>query len=237
MKINFSLKSVFDEFLAKASPEPRARDENGERQNDTDATIDLDSESEDEHNVQIEKEKDERSELDIENSTASKNNVQVDNPESTIPNNNTQRIAEMEQLMIVIDRNEVPSQLNNMRIRRRKQTKRKKQPDIKYSCEICQKKFNCTPDLISHRKNHLKQFPIHCKICLQFFTNSNEKVVHENVCTKLRFECYVCKLTVRRRCDLTEHMRTHSGTPLKCKHCVKRYRYKRNLNKHIQYSH
>lgn len=49
------------------------------------------------------------------------------------------------------------------------------QSEGSFICEICQKRVDHSMHLIFHRKRHLNQYPIHCRICLQFFSIGRSK--------------------------------------------------------------
>lgn len=99
-----------------------------------------------------------------------------------------------------------------------KRTKSKGSVGKKQQCEVCRKVFHRSQLLLFHRRIHLDEFPIHCRICFYTFAEEKQRTFHENNCDKLRYECYVCKRTKTNRRDLENHIRTHSGIkPFSCK--------------------
>lgn len=215
--------------MAEVSPEHQPQnvatvEKNAEKENDSDAgTIYLDSESEDE--------KEERVGPEIENT------IKSNNPKHTITKNTRcPGMDEIQRVKIVLDKSEVASQLNALHVRRQRQTeqRRKEMNRIKRRKELS----NSTA-LIYHRKKHLNEFPIHCRVCFKLFSNSSEKRDHEMICTILRYECYACKFISQDRTGMTRHMRIHmpGKKPFGCEYCNKKYIQKWNLDRHVKLWH
>lgn len=75
-------------------------------------------------------------------------------------------------------------------------------------CEICRKKTG-ESFLIYHRRIHLIEYPIHCRLCFEIFFKYTEKDLHEENCQKLRYECYRCRKTLPYYAALEQHMQRH----------------------------
>lgn len=94
-----------------------------------------------------------------------------------------------------------------------------------FICEICQKIVNHSMHLIFHRKRHLNQYPIHCRICLQFFSSDEAKIAHESQCNERRFDCYACGMILSSLASLKYHFQIHSGVgSFQCENSPKRFK-------------
>lgn len=119
-----------------------------------------------------------------------------------------------------------------------KRQKSKKSSGKVLKCTVCRKVFRGERVLIFHRRIHLDEFPIHCRVCLDTFLNEKQRERHENNCEKLRYECYVCRKIINLRANLVTHMRTHSGRrPFGCEYCTRRFKVKSNWKKHQKSAH
>lgn len=99
------------------------------------------------------------------------------------------------------------------------------QSEKSFICEICQKSVNHSMHLIFHRKRHLSLNSINCRICLELFSAEKEKIVHENQCNKLRYDCYACGMILSSLDSLKYHFRVHSGFgSFKCENSPKRFK-------------
>lgn len=83
----------------------------------------------------------------------------------------------------------------------------------KNKCEICRKLYCSSYDLQVHRMGHLMPDTIHCSVCLRIFDENGEKTKHESKCKLLRYECYLCRKTLRDRGRCTQHLRWHTHKP------------------------
>lgn len=105
-------------------------------------------------------------------------------------------------------------------------------------CEICHDRSRSSMRLIYHRKKHLAEFPIHCRICLRFFSSVQRKSAHQDKCNKLRYDCYACGMITASLAQLKNHFRTHSGEkPFKCEKCPKKYAADSDLSTHMKRAH
>jgi uncharacterized C2H2 Zn-finger protein len=101
-------------------------------------------------------------------------------------------------------------------------------------CEVCDRAFKETDQLIAHMACHVEANPFECLQCGKRFAKACRLRDHR----KLHFEVGACACT---QCDkrfytqnkLKEHMRTHTGeTPLKCEECGKSFKRHSNLSEH-----
>lgn len=100
-------------------------------------------------------------------------------------------------------------------------------------CEVCEKKFKSQAQLVSHRQQHLKEFPFHCRICMRGFSIRKTNYLHEQNCTFDRWECHLCKYSAPCHTHLEIHMRKHSGLrPFKCSKCSSKCKSKSELAMH-----
>lgn len=108
----------------------------------------------------------------------------------------------------------------------------------KYHCQICGKDFAEQKGLERHSNFHPTELPFRCRICLMRFASINQMKGHETVCTRQRFECYLCRFTSLHWhfSRFLVHFRKHTGEmPFECQHCAKRFSSNRMHTFHMKY--
>lgn len=100
-----------------------------------------------------------------------------------------------------------------------------------FKCPDCWKKFFRLSDFLIHQKRH-KEKDYKCSVCYRNFISKNMLELHQ---CGIRFECY-CKKTFVTRKGLRLHQETHNiGNAYKCGECGKIFLYKRGLKVHMAY--
>lgn len=109
----------------------------------------------------------------------------------------------------------------------------------KWVCHICEKKFQSASHLTVHRSSHhLKDFPVHCRICFVGFSNMESCKTHELYCKIKRWECFLCHYPASYRNYLEDHMHLHSGVKrFECHICSTNYSTKPHLKRHFETTH
>lgn len=104
-----------------------------------------------------------------------------------------------------------------------------------YRCDICRKGFTQMSDIKRHKVTHTNLIPFHCRGCYRGFDQETERDAHEKVCKKHRYECHICrKFVTVHKYAITVHMRKHNGgRPFRCEICLKDFKYKCALKRHL----
>lgn len=108
-----------------------------------------------------------------------------------------------------------------------------------FSCDICNFKFKRQFQLTKHKSIvHLQSKKEICKIC-GWVTKSKKKLaLHRKICTTSVLQCDICKKMFGAKSSLEYHLKAHSSErPFPCDICGARFKYKRNVYKHILYVH
>lgn len=61
---------------------------------------------------------------------------------------------------------------------------KKKMIRSKFQCDVCLQTYRQTSRLIFHRRVHLDDGSVHCRICLCRLSTKTERAIHEKKCTK-----------------------------------------------------
>lgn len=131
-----------------------------------------------------------------------------------------------------------------------------------YECPQCAHTFDCSEDLLEHRKNAL-QSKLICPICHEVFLKCSRKGTHMktvhtdseincpfcyltyknlyNWCRHqlghlglVSFECITCGRCFNRAYEYKQHLKTHSGDrPFGCHACDKSFLSESNLRRHL----
>lgn len=66
------------------------------------------------------------------------------------------------------------------------------------TCEVCKSHFQSRNALVYHRQIHLDNLNHFCRTCLQSnFSSYFYRNIHEERCKYVRYECYICKMSLR----------------------------------------
>lgn len=142
------------------------------------------------------------------NQSPNQSNIDI-NPE------NTDIKSELESQRSTEIDSSVPCQSSSSASRMKKKT-----IPSNFRCEVCQKRFKLTRELVFHRRIHLNDDAEHCRICFCRLTTKAARAAHENNCDTRRYECYLCGRLTMNKLRLFEHMRIHSWQrPFKCILC------------------
>ncbi|XP_064459626.1 zinc finger protein 43-like [Ornithodoros turicata] len=126
-----------------------------------------------------------------------------------------------------------------------------------FACNLCSRTFKVSRGLTIHmsqshpetRKWHTLtvlrslNYPHPCDQCLMKFKTTAELKAHKLIRhlgvrpppphTMKRYSCSHCPRMFAFNCELTHHMRIHTGEmPYTCEHCQKKFRYAHSLRKH-----
>ncbi|XP_052756067.1 zinc finger protein 726-like isoform X2 [Galleria mellonella] len=105
-------------------------------------------------------------------------------------------------------------------------------------CQICSEKFNCWPQLFSHRLVHLPEKGGKCHICgkryaTPLYLEYHYRTLHYNGETML--QCSLCSRSYGTPRKLRSHMRSsHAEVKYICDYCSKRFIEKSTLRTHIR---
>ena len=112
------------------------------------------------------------------------------------------------------------------------------------TCERCGRNFRDPGDLRKHiRVVHDKIKNFKCDICGHVFANQSNLNVHMNhhiepSLKERKFKCEKCEWRAINMSQLRIHMKTHIETlDFKCPHCVKQFKCKTYLEKHVRHIH
>lgn len=120
--------------------------------------------------------------------------------------------------------------------------------ELKYSCNLCDKKFNTRLNLRNHKYSHndvrvkykTKRIQVICHFCGCTFAAKSllrAHIVRRHTEYK-PYKCEVCHKTFAHPTILRTHLRTHSDdTPFKCKMCDEAFKKKPGLDRHMRKIH
>lgn len=81
-------------------------------------------------------------------------------------------------------------------------------PEKKFSCQFCQRKFKYKHVKENHEKIHTGEKPFQCELCLKSFRRSHHLQVHMRLHTgELPFQCYLCDRKFRQRANYDRHLK------------------------------
>lgn len=104
-----------------------------------------------------------------------------------------------------------------------------------HRCDVCLKSFSFSSQLEHHRVVHVRHYRFHCVGCARGFEKEAEKVMHDKICQRRRFECHICQeFSTRGKADLKIHMIKHTGEKaFSCDVCFTYFGTKRSLRSHF----
>lgn len=108
-----------------------------------------------------------------------------------------------------------------------------------YKCNLCDKSFYHSQNLVQHRKLHSSTKEFICPNCDKAFSTQHNLDVHFIVHTKLKkFACAVCDKMFARKAEVRDHERTHTGEkPFGCEFCNATFAQRSNLLSHKRATH
>ncbi|XP_053697215.1 zinc finger and SCAN domain-containing protein 31-like isoform X1 [Sabethes cyaneus] len=106
--------------------------------------------------------------------------------------------------------------------------------DLKYECNICDRKFSSSSTKSRHRFVHTGERRHQCDICGRKFATSSMKSRHRFVHTgERRHQCDICGKTFTQKINMIEHRRVHTGErPHVCAVCSRAFAKQTHLNRH-----
>ena len=103
-----------------------------------------------------------------------------------------------------------------------------------YECNVCKKRFTDKSTLRYHHLMHMGEKLHQCKICKKQFGLLCNLTAHMRSHTG-EHQCKICEKQFNSTCHLTTHIWTHTGErPFKCKFCTKSFDQSSNLNRHLK---
>ncbi|KAJ4448838.1 hypothetical protein ANN_00229 [Periplaneta americana] len=105
-----------------------------------------------------------------------------------------------------------------------------------FKCDVCDKRFNQQEGLIRHTLIHNGQTPFKCDICGKGFKYRGNLKTHRRIHTEERpFTCDYCGKSFTHPSDLVKHKRTHTGErPFKCDFCERRFSQRGTMVTHTR---
>ncbi|XP_069363836.1 zinc finger protein 79-like isoform X32 [Maniola hyperantus] len=107
-------------------------------------------------------------------------------------------------------------------------------------CRVCNKRYPSNAIIMKHhRKVHMRERTVFCKVCNQAFFDSKDLRKHSPVHSKEKtFDCNTCGKRFRWKANLTTHMMIHSNDKRKkCSLCNESFVQKASLNYHMMKHH
>lgn len=120
-----------------------------------------------------------------------------------------------------------------------KHMKAKHTGDKAFHCGICPWKFVNKGGLIRHLAIHRDQLSNQCSKCSRLFLEYAEKITHEMLCRRRKYQCHLCEAISIDITRLRYHVRVHhiGERPFPCHFCKASFVRKYNANRHMKNVH
>jgi len=105
-------------------------------------------------------------------------------------------------------------------------------PEMKYSCIFCEKRFKTKNELLLHTLRHVREKTFGCSFCSMSFLTSRQQRLHVATMHKNQpvrrttscFECIMCKVSLASMSNLMKHIHQHTRErPIQCRFCSNCY--------------
>lgn len=105
-----------------------------------------------------------------------------------------------------------------------------------HACASCTKRFRNRWHLQRHLIIHINKDSVQCTVCLKICATKEEKLIHESMCKRRRYECFLCQAySTPYITKLKRHMLVHSEERLfKCDECLMNFKLKFSLDRHMK---
>ena len=105
-------------------------------------------------------------------------------------------------------------------------------------CKTCCRRFTKDKMILHKAKCELGQTKVKCRDCDLLFHSNNERARHQFLVHDINAQlCTLCGKKCQGLRDLQIHMKSHGSEELPCKHCDKKFKSERHLERHDRSMH